>query len=101
MGQLAPRVCTTSAAVKRLEALINKLPGNGRVSVDCDDGKQYSGIVCVRPTTQSFRDSSGVEGVNGVLRLENASAPGGEYHIWLDTITRVHRLDAISGTFGG
>ncbi len=99
MGQLAPRVCTESAAVKRLQALIVQLPGNARVAVDCADGKQYRGIVCVRPSAQAFRDRDGTEGLNGVLRLEDASAPGGEHHLWLDQIQRVHRLDAISGSF--
>lgn len=99
MGQRAPRVCTDPAAIKQLEAWINRLPGNARVSVDCGDGKQYSGIVCVRPTVQAFRDNDGTEGINGVLRLEDASAPGGEHRIWLDRIARVHRLDAISGSF--
>ncbi len=99
MGQHAPTVHTDSAAVKRLEALILRLPGNARVSVTCQDNTQYSGIVCIRPTVQAFRDRGGKEGLNGVLRLEDASAPGGERHIWLDQITHVHRLDGISGTF--
>lgn len=97
MGQLAPRVVVQSVAVKQLEALINRLPGNARVAVDCVNGQQYNGIVCVRPTTQTFRDNQGAEGINGVLRLEDASAPGGERHIWLDQIIQVHRLDSISG----
>ncbi len=99
MGQLAPRVCTEPAAITRLNTLIGQLPGNARVAVQCVDGKQYSGIVCVRPTTQSFRDKAGAEGINGLLRLEDASAPGGEHHIWLDQIERVFRLDAINATF--
>ncbi|HET6587358.1 MAG TPA: DUF3247 family protein [Oleiagrimonas sp.] len=101
MGQLAPRVFVESAAVRQLEALIYRLPGNAQVAVKCDDGKTYSGIVCVRPTVQTFRDNNGAEGLNGVLRLEDATAPGGERRIWLDRIVQVHRKDAISGTFGG
>lgn len=100
MGQLAPRVVVEAVAVKQLEALIYQLPGNAKVVVDCGNGEQYSGIVCVRPTTQTFRDNQGAEGINGVLRLEDASAPGGERRIWLDRITQVHRLDSISGVFG-
>lgn len=99
MGQHAPTIVTGSADIKRLEALINQLPGNARVSVACRDNKQFSGIVCIRPTVQAFRDKGGKEGINGVLRLEDASAPGGEHHVWLDQIERVHRLDGISGTF--
>lgn len=97
MGQIAPRVCVRSDDVRRLEALIFQLPGNARVQVMCRDGKAYNGLVCVRPTTQAFRDSNGAEGTNGLLRLEDASAPGGERHVWLDQIDRVHRLDTISG----
>lgn len=99
MGQFAPRVCTRADDVKRLEALIYQLPGNARVRVRCTDGAQVSGLVCVRPTTQAFRDKSGKEGTNGLLRLEDASAPGGEHHVWLDQIAEVYRLDSISGRF--
>jgi hypothetical protein len=99
MGQLAPRVCTETADVARLEDLINRLPGSAQVTVECAGGDRYSGLVCIRPTTQAFRDSNGAEGINGLLRLEDASAPGGERHIWLDRIARVYRRDEISGTF--
>lgn len=100
MGQHAPTIVTGSTDVKRLEALINQLPGNARVSVACRDGKQYSGIVCIRPTIQAFREQKGgKEGLNGVLRLEDSAAPGGEHRIWLDRIDHVQRLDGISGTF--
>lgn len=91
MGQKAPRVCTESVAIRHLETLIKQLPGNATVTVDYDDGKSASGIVCVRPTVQSFRDRDGKEGLNGVLRLEDANAPGGEHHIWLDQIQRVRQ----------
>jgi len=91
MGQKAPRVCTESAAIRHLEALIKQLPNNAAVAVDYDDGKTASGIVCIRPTVQSFRDRDGKEGLNGVLRLEDADAPGGERRIWLDQIQRVRR----------
>ncbi len=99
MGQLAQHVYTDSAAIARLTDLIGQLTGNARVAVTCKDGKRYAGIVCVRPTVQAFRDRDGVEGINGVLRLEDASAPGGERRIWLDQIDHVQRLDSISGKF--
>lgn len=97
MGQLAPRVCTESGAIRRLEALINQLPNNANVMVECEDGKQVTGIVCIRPTVQSLRNYDGVEGVNGVLRLEDADAPGGEHRIWLDQIRSVQRLISHQG----
>ncbi|HEX7338983.1 MAG TPA: DUF3247 family protein [Rhodanobacteraceae bacterium] len=89
MGQKAPRVCTKSEDVRQLEAWIGKLPAHMPVSVTDKAGKQYDGIVCIRPSVQSFRDRDGVEGVNGVLRLENAAADNGEYRIWLDEIADV------------
>lgn len=94
MGQLAPRVCTESATIERLEAWIVKLPGNATVEVEYTEGaatKTVTGIVCVRPSVQSFRDDRGREGSNGILRLEVADAPGGEVHVWLDQIIDVRR----------
>lgn len=99
MGQHAPNVIVESSVIKRFVDLICHLPGNARVAVTCRDNKRYSGIVCIRPSMQAFRDKSGKEGMNAVLRLEDASAPGGEHRIWLDQIERVERLDGISGLF--
>lgn len=92
MGKQAPRVVVESDAIRYLESLIGKLPGNARVSVLCADGNEVGGIVCVRPTVQAFRDRAGREGINGILRLEDAAAPGGEHHVWLDQIRAVRQL---------
>lgn len=92
MGQENPRVHSEPDVVRRLTYLVMQLPGNAKVTVEYGDGHVASGIVCVRPTLQSFRDRDGKLGVNSLLRLEDASAPGGERHIWLDTIHCVRPL---------
>lgn len=96
MGKQAPTVCTTNADIERIGTLITQLPNNARVTVACRDNSQYSGIVCIQPTVQAFRDRDGVEGINGVLRLEDASAASGEQRIWLDQIEHVHARDSNS-----
>lgn len=94
MGKTTSRVHVKPEAIRHLKALIGQLPGNAKVTVEYGNGETASGIVCVRPTVQSFRDELGREGVNSLLRLEDASAPGGERHIWLDQIHSVKPLVA-------
>lgn len=94
MGKTTARVHVDPEAIARLTELVMQLPGNAKVTIEHGDGEVASGIVCVRPTLQSFRDELGREGINGVLRLEDASAPGGERRIWLDRIHSVKPMVA-------
>ena len=82
-----------------VEELIMRLPSNARVILECKDGLRRSGIVTMRPTTQVMRGPGQVEGLNGVVRLEDERNRKVEHYVWLHDIANVHRLDSISGLF--
>jgi len=98
MSKYAPQVYTDPGDIARLEKLIGDLPDNARVSVVERDGTTTTGVVAALPTVQSFRDSKETEGVNGVVRLEDAGLPDGYRTIWLDQIVRVIQLDSVKGS---
>lgn len=97
MSQRAEHVYTGQADVKRLEQLVRQLPNDARVTLQCSDDSERTGIVTLRPTMQVFRGPDETDGMNAVLRFEDDAKPGIEQHIWLDSIVAVRKLDSISG----
>lgn len=98
MSKYAPQVYTDPADIARLEKLVVDLPDNALVSVVERDGTTTTGVVAALPTVQSFRDENETEGLNGVVRLEDAGVPEGYRTIWLDRIERVIQLDSVKGS---
>ena len=94
MGQLAERVYTDPARIRRLEYLVDQLPTQGHVVLQMIDGTSYDGVVCERPNVQVFRDAQENEGINGVVRLERPDAPAWTCYLWLGDIHRVEHLDS-------
>ncbi|MEO8809637.1 MAG: DUF3247 family protein [Rhodanobacter sp.] len=94
MGRRAPCVVTDQDAIRRLESLVEALPGNARVLLHLQDGSLCEGLISVRPTLQIFRDPHGVEGTNGEVEIERRDAAEGHCRIWLEQIARVEHLDA-------
>lgn len=95
MTQTADRVCTTDEDIARLERLVTRLPDQARVELVLDDGSTLTGAVAVRPTVQAFVDPQGQEGINGLLRIDDAADPSQLHWIWLDRIREVRRLDPV------
>lgn len=93
MGRTAERVYTDDADIARLEALMQQLPDEARVELLLADGSSVSGVVSVRPTVQAFLDPQGEEGINGVVRIDDADDPSRAHYVWLDLIREVRRLD--------
>ena len=95
MARSAEHVYTDPADIKRIEALIEDLPGNAKVTITERDGTISTGMVAVIPGVQVFRDGDGNEGMNAVVRLEDPEQSGVIRTIWLDQIVRVEHLDSV------
>ena len=95
MSQVADRVCTSAEEIARLEKLVTQLPDEARVELVLEDGTSLAGAVAVRPTVQTFLDPEGQEGINGLLRLDDAADPSRLHWVWLDRIREVRRLDPV------
>ena len=95
MGRTAERVYTDDADIARLEALVTELPDEARVELLLADGSSVTGTVSVRPTVQTFLDPRGEEGINGVVRIDDAADPSRLHWVWLDRIREVRRLDPV------
>ena len=93
MGRTAERVYTNDADIARMEALMEQLPDEARVELLLEDGSSVTGVVSVRPTVQAFLDPKGEEGINGVVRIDDAADPSRAHYVWLDVIREVRRLD--------
>lgn len=93
MGRTAERVYTDDADIARLEGLVQQLPDEARVELLLADGSSVAGVVSVRPTVQTFLDPQGEEGINGVVRIDDADDPAQAHYVWLDVIGEVRRLD--------
>ena len=93
MGKTAERVYTDDADIARLEGLMEQLPDEARVELLLADGSSIAGVVSVRPTVQTFLDPQGEEGINGVVRIDDAADPSQAHYVWLDVIREVRRLD--------
>ena len=98
MSKYAERVYTEPGEIAGLEERIADLPDNARVTIVEYDGTTTTGVVAALPTVQSFRDADEREGMNGVVRLEDAGLPGGYRTIWLDRIERVIQQDSVKGS---
>lgn len=97
MGRTAERVYTDDADIARLERLVQQLPDEARVELRLADGASVTGVVSVRPTVQAFLDPKGEEGINGVVRIDDADDPAqAQRYVWLDVIREVRRLDTES-----
>ena len=95
MSQVADRVCTSDEEIARLEELVKQLPDQARVELVMEDGARIAGAVAVRPTVQAFTDPQGREGINGLLRIDDADDPSRLHWVWLDRIREVRRLDPV------
>lgn len=93
MGRTAQRVYTEDADIARMEGLMEQLPDEARVELLLADGNSVTGVVSVRPTVQTFLDPQGEEGINGVVRIDDAADPSHAHYVWLDVIREVRRLD--------
>jgi hypothetical protein len=94
MSRNADHVYSAPADIARLEARIASLRDDARVELSLRDGRVLRGVVAALPTLQSFYGPGDVEGLNGVLRLEEPL--GGDasrvHDLWLDEIDAVRPL---------
>ncbi|MGO1541695.1 MAG: DUF3247 family protein [Luteimonas sp.] len=95
MGKTAERVYTDDADIARLEGLMEQLPDEARVELLLADGSSVAGVVSVRPTVQTFLDPQGEEGINGVVRIDDAADPSQAHYVWLDVIRDVRPIDTV------
>lgn len=93
MGKYAKTVCTRQDDIDRMERLATELPGETRVRVAIATGQVLTGVVIERPAVQLFENADGVEGFNGVLRLDDPVAPPWSADVWLSDIRSVERLE--------
>ncbi|MGO1893502.1 MAG: DUF3247 family protein, partial [Luteimonas sp.] len=88
-------VYTDDADIARLEGLMEQLPDEARVELLLADGSSVAGVVSVRPTVQTFLDPQGEEGINGVVRIDDAADPSQAHYVWLDVIRDVRPIDTV------
>ena len=85
-----PDVATEQDHIAHLESVVLALADEARVLLSLRDGSRVAGTVAMRPTVQVFRDASGAEGINGLVRLDDA---GGETQwLWLTQVAEVIRV---------
>ncbi|MEZ0469820.1 DUF3247 family protein [Luteimonas salinilitoris] len=92
MGQFAEHVYTRQEDIARIEARATQLDDEAWVALTLEDGGTVEGVVAVRPTVQTFRDPQGREGVNAVVRIDDAGDQAVAHYIWLDRIREVRHL---------
>lgn len=92
MSQLAERVYTEQPDIARIESWAAQLEDEARVEVRLADGGRVDGYVAARPTIQVFRDADGNEGMNAVVRIDDAADPSQAHALWLDRIVGIRRL---------
>jgi len=92
MGQRAEHVYTEQRDIARIEAWVGQLDDEERVAVRLADGTRIDGVVAARPTVQVFMDESGNEGMNALVRIDDAAVPEQAHYVWLDRIVDVRRL---------
>lgn len=91
MGQFAECVYTDQADIALLEDRATQLPDEAKVEVVLIDGSKLQGVVATRPVVQVFHDSAGEEGINGMVRIDDARDPERTHYVWLDEILEVHQ----------
>ncbi|OOG41379.1 DUF3247 family protein [Rhodanobacter sp. C05] len=95
MGQIAEKVFVERADIEYLEHLVGELAVNACVRVTTRRGHVVEGLVTVTPTVQIFRDNEGAEGINGIVKLENAEHPERDELVWLGDIREIVHLDSV------
>lgn len=93
MGRIAERVYTDQDDIARIESWVEQLPDEARVAVRLVDGGEVQGVVAARPTVQTFLDGNDHEGLNAIVRIDDAGDPRRAHYIWLDRIAGVRHLD--------
>jgi len=96
MGRIARVVFTQPADVARMEQWVEELAINARVRVHLTAGAPVEGVVMVTPTIQVFKDADDIEGMNGVVKLEDPQQPGWSGLVWLGDIVGVEHLDSVT-----
>lgn len=92
MGQFAERVHTRQEEIAQIESRAVQLDGETWVALTLEDGTVVEGVVAVRPTVQTFRDPEGREGINALVRIDDASDEAVTHYIWLDSIREIRHL---------
>ncbi len=92
MSQLAEHVYTEQRDIARIESWAEQLDDEARVEIQLADGARVDGYVTARPTIQVFRDGDGREGLNALVRIDDAAAPECAHYLWLDRIIDVRRV---------
>jgi hypothetical protein len=95
MTQIAKQVFTERADIDRLDHWITELAVNAQVRITTRGGEVVEGLVMVTPTVQVFRDHDDVEGLNGVVKLENMELPNHDRVVWLGDIRELTHLDSV------
>ncbi len=91
MSQLAENVYTEQCDIARIEAWAEQLEDEAQVAIRLADGARVEGFVTARPTIQVFRDGSGREGMNAMVRIDDAANPEHAHYLWLDHIVDIQR----------
>jgi hypothetical protein len=92
MTGFAEQVYTGQRDIARIESLAGQLEDEAQVAVRLADGSRVEGVVLARPTIQVFRDAEGHEGLNAVVRIEDAGDPARSHYVWLDRIVDIQRI---------
>ncbi|WP_149193252.1 DUF3247 family protein [Luteimonas suaedae] len=92
MGQFAEQVYTRQEDIARIEASATQLHDEAWVALTLEDGGTVEGVVAVRPVVQTFRDPQGREGINAVVRIDDAGDQAVAHYIWLDRIREIRHL---------
>lgn len=91
MTQFAEHVYTGQHDIARIEARAGQLEDEAMVELRLADGARIEGVVAARPTIQVFRDGNGREGLNAMVRIDDAADPAQAHYLWLDTIIGIRR----------
>lgn len=92
MGQFAEHVYTRPEDIARIESRTTQLEGETWVALTLDDGTVVEGVVAVRPIVQTFLDPQGAEGINAVVRVDDAGDQAIIHYIWIDRIREIRHL---------
>lgn len=92
MGRQAERVYTEQRDIARIESWAEQLQDEAMVAVELADGRRVEGVVTARPTVQVFQDARGREGLNALVRIDDARDPAQAHYLWLDRIVGIRRI---------
>jgi len=95
MGRQAAEVYTSPEDIAVLERWVVELAVNARVRIATRRRTIIEGVVAATPTVQMFYDRDGNEGVNGMVKLEDAGRPDWSGEVWLGDIADVEHLDSV------